>query len=167
MPRSFTPRTREQAHSLWAFVGTVLFVITGWAGIGFLVGGNRVAQSSSYDVIRSLCAGSIRIHGMFLLMCAAGMLYTVLTPFNGYTRWVLRLFAFYTLLLSITFLGSWLIAPHVIVWPIPVLWLGVGALAEGMVIYPPDSLPLPQEDESRVLRRHALVHSGGIEQRGK
>lgn len=162
MPRSLRPRTREQALTLWSFVGTTLALVAGWSGIGFIAAGDRAAQGPSYHVIHAIVPGGIRIHGVLLLLLALGMARTVLVRFDAASKWILRCFAGYAFLVGLSFVGSWLLSGDV-AWGAPALWLGIGALAEGMVIFPPDSLPMEEDAPHVALRRHlgTAALSGG------
>lgn len=148
MPHRFPrPRTREQALTLWAFVGSVLTVVAGLLGVGYLIGGNGAARSPSYYLIKDLVPGAMRTHGFLLCVLAIGLAYVVFTSFDRHSVWILRVFAGYCFLVAICFFGSWSLTGE-ITWGGPVLWSGLGALAEGMVMLPPDSL---REDPAHAL----------------
>lgn len=139
-PSIFRPRTREQATTLWSFVGTVLAAITGWTGAGYAVAGDHAARSPSFHVLKHLVPGQMHTVGAILLLMAAAMAYVVLSPFNRLSVWLLRVFVGVTFMVGLSFAGSWFVTGRV-VWGGPILWTGLGALAEGMVLFPPDSLP--------------------------
>lgn len=156
MRRRFLPRSRQQAHTLWTIVGTVLCLIAGWQGVGYAFNGDHVANTPSYYVLKALLPGGMYLHGALLIALAAGMGYVLVTPFDRRSKWILRTFAFYCFLIGLSIVGSW-VETGEIVWGGPVVWLGLGLLAEGMVTHPPDALPITEE-ESRASRD--LVASG-------
>jgi hypothetical protein len=143
------PNTREQALNLWSFVGTVLTVITAWIGLGFALDGNRAARSPAYHILINAVPGGMRTVGVVLLVLALGMAYAVLTKFDRHSTWVLRVFAGVAFLVGLSQAGSWFVTGE-LVWAGPFLWVGQGALAEGMVIFPPDALPIKEDTPDAV-----------------
>ena len=154
------PKTRQQALTLWSFVGSVLAVVTAWVGLGYALLGDRAAESPSYHVLEALVPGGMNTVGGVLLTLAFGMAYVVLTRFDRRSTWVLRIFAGVAFLVGLSFGGSWFVT-HRLVWGGPFLWLGMGALAEGMVIFPPDALPT-QEDSPDAADDPAGIRRGDV-----
>lgn len=154
--RVLRPRTREQAMNLWMFVGTVLAVVTAWIGGGYAVDGAGLTPGNSSYILRHDVPGGVHTTGVVLLLAALGMVYTVLTPFDRHSTWTLRCFAGVAFLVGLSLAGSWFIT-HSIGWAGPVLWWGVGALAEGMVVFPPNSLPVEDKTDAP-----ADLHGSGL-----
>lgn len=145
--KALRPKTREQAMNLWMFVGTVLAVITAWIGGGYAIDGDGLATANNYYILRHDVPGGMHTVGVILLLCSLGLVYAMLTPFDRRSTWVLRVAAGVAFLVGLSQAGSWLVT-HSIGWAGPVLWWGVGALAEGLVIFPPDSLPVEDTDHA-------------------
>lgn len=156
MPHSFLPRTRQQALTLWTFVGAVLALALALIGVGYIISPGN-SKSTNLHVIEALVPGGMRTHGFILLMLAFGMTYAVLTKFDGRSKWVLRVTAGYSFLFAISMFGSWAVTGAV-VWAGPIMWTALGGLAEGMVLLPPDSLTT--REEARHAPRHPLPAGG-------
>lgn len=131
------------AHrALWLSFGAIICATATIQGAGYLLGGDAVASSPSWYVMRQVVPGGMRTHGAIMLALALAFSFVMRDNRARCSRYLLQAFSGYAFLVAVSIFGSWWITAK-IVFGAPWWWLALAGITAIMIVYPPPSSTVP------------------------